>query len=88
MNTIGWITYETSCLVILIQKTQLHPARIFKAAFDYKEMRFSPKVMHDFYQECIADGVIPIFVEDYALDCLAGRAEWKHLKCRLLGGKK
>lgn len=88
MNTIGYISRDTSCLIILIEKTQIHPARLFKASFDYQEMRWSPQQMRQLYNYCIYEGVIPIFVEDTCLDILAGRTSLNPLGCQIERRKK
>ena len=70
---IGYVSRDTSCFVLLIIKTHIHPARIFKAACDYAEIRGCPCALRNLYQDCLTSEVIPVFLDDFCLDVFSNR---------------
>jgi len=54
-------------LVATAHKTNTHMAQIFKDAYDYNEIRFSPEEMMEEYETCIVKNKLPEFVIDYCL---------------------
>jgi len=48
-------------------KTELHPAQIFKDAYDYNEIRIPPEEMMMDYEDCLVTECVPSIVVDYCL---------------------
>ena len=73
-----------SLTIMLVQKTGKHPVLIFWDAICYNEIRWHQEKLGHYYMKFCEAGeikgshllvAVPQFVEDYALDVLAGRAE-------------
>ena len=74
MENLRYLSKDTCCLIILINKTGVPAPQLFKSAFDYFEMRYCPRAIRQFYENCMDEGIIPDIVEWFCLDVLAGRA--------------
>ena len=70
--------------LLVLFKHRLHPATIFKFAFDYYEIRIHPKKMKRYFlswcevvdkKQTMVLEEVPQFVENYCLDVMAGRAK-------------
>jgi hypothetical protein len=73
METTGLGSPDVSPLAVLFIKTGLEPVLIFKAAFDYSEVRVPLKRIRDSFVDCMREGRIPLIVEKFCLAVLANQ---------------
>jgi len=73
IEVIGLGSPDTSSLVALCRKTGTRPETLFKAAFDYYEIREKPRDIRRFFTECMREGKLSVMVDNFCLDVLAGR---------------
>ena len=58
------------------RRGQVSPLIIFKATFDYNEVRMSEEDFATLAQECIINDVYPVIVEDFAMMVLFGQVKF------------
>jgi|GEM_PF-6063702 len=49
------------------RRTGIHPAQLFKDAYDYNEIRVMPELLMFEYEDCLVKNNVPKFVVDYLL---------------------
>ena len=64
-----------SLLALASRRFNVHPAIIFKAAFDRNEVYLHPDNSKEVYEDCAITDTFPTIVEDLALDLLSGRVK-------------
>jgi hypothetical protein len=62
-----------SLTLVASKRFDVHPAVIFKAAFEFNEVRLHPQNMREAYEDCVLSDSFPVIVEDFALSILAGQ---------------
>lgn len=83
VNTLGGDVMRI--MYLLCEKYKIHPAEIFKLAFEYWEIPFNPDALHDYFLHCLkcvdkrgriyVVEVEPEEVTDFCIFILAGRVK-------------
>ena len=70
-------------LYFVCQRYKVHPAEVFKLAFEYAEIAISPNECQKYFKHCLKHfkghdyyvAIEPEFVQDYCLDLLIGKTK-------------
>jgi len=81
MNIIGSSSPEDLAFVKLSHRSGIAPAKIFKAACDYHEIRATKERIGDFFLMLLDMEVVPVIVESFCREVMV-----RHVRLKPLGG--